>query len=101
MLAQEHVAECIKRVRNDYCKGRLRDTLNAFFPRPAGPRALYMRVVEPIDIGRWLREQSDSSATALVAQMRSSMQQELDSLLEGLHQREPYWTLPNPLISRA
>lgn len=101
LLAQEHVAECIKRVRNDYCKGRLRDTLNAFFPRPAGPRALYMRVVEPIDIGHWLREQSDRSATALVAQMRSSMQRELDALLEGLHQREPYWTLPNPLISRA
>ena len=35
---QEGLAEHIKRIRNDYCKGTLRDTLNRFVPQPAGPR---------------------------------------------------------------
>ena len=101
LLSQEQVAECVKRVRSDYCRHGLRDRLHGFFPRPVGPRALHLRVVEPIDVGQWRMMQGDPAAAALADHMRSSMQRELDALLDGLHQRQPYWTLPNPLISRA
>ena len=47
-VTQEELAEHLKRIRNDYCKGTLRDTLNRFVPRPAGPRTAIIRVPEPI-----------------------------------------------------
>ena len=37
-VTQEELAEHLKRIRNDYCEGSLRDTLNRFVPQPAGPR---------------------------------------------------------------
>ena len=49
-VTQEEFAEHIKRIRNDYCKGTMRDTLNRFVPRPAGPRTAIVRVPEPIAV---------------------------------------------------
>ena len=37
-ITQEGIAEHLKRIRNDYCEGSLRDTFNRFVPQPAGPR---------------------------------------------------------------
>ncbi len=49
-MTQEQVAECIKRIRYDYCAGTLRDTFNKFVPRPAGARIAHIRVPEPIAV---------------------------------------------------
>lgn len=97
LLAQEHIAECVKRIRQDYCRGTLRDTLNAYCPRPPGPRSLQLRVPEAIDVGRWLSEHPGADAQALTQHLRQLMQRDLDLLLQQLHQTRPYWTLPNPL----
>ena len=40
----------MKRIRNDYCDGSLRDTLNRFVPQPAGPRRAHIRVPEPLGL---------------------------------------------------
>ena len=47
-VTQEELAEHIKRIRNDHCKGTMRDTLNRFVPRPVGPRTAIIRVPEPL-----------------------------------------------------
>ncbi len=82
-LTQEHVAECIKRLRCDYCEGSLRDSMDKFVPRPAGARIAHIRVPEPLDIGRTLgrrQELSESEVEALVGELRRRMQAALDRL---------------------
>ncbi len=54
-VTQEGLAEHIKRIRNDYCKGSLRDTLNRFVPQPAGPRTAHIRVPEALDVALFRR----------------------------------------------
>ena len=49
-MTQEQAAEHLKRIRNDYCAGTVRDTLNRFVPQPAGPRRVIIRVAEPIAV---------------------------------------------------
>ena len=49
-ITQEGIAEHLKRIRNDYCEGSLRDTLNRFVPQPAGPRRAIIRVPEPLGL---------------------------------------------------
>jgi hypothetical protein len=82
-LTQEHVAECIKRLRNDYCEGTLRDTASRFVPRPVAPRTAYVRVPEPINISALLRgrpnlEQAETDA--VVADLRARMQSSIDAI---------------------
>ena len=72
-VTQEELAEHIKRIRNDYCKGTMRDTLNRFVPRPAGPRTAIIRVPEPIA----MHEFEGSVDEALVL-LRRRMQEALD-----------------------
>ncbi|MDF0604510.1 hypothetical protein HZU77_002445 [Neisseriaceae bacterium TC5R-5] len=92
-LAQEHIAECVKRIRQDYCHGSWRDTVNAYCPRPVGPREVHLRVPEAIR----LNSEEPADPQALTRQLRRSMQAELDQLLLELHAKQPYWTLHNPL----
>jgi hypothetical protein len=47
-ISQENIAEHLKRIRNDYCKGSWRDAANRFVPQPVGPRRAHIRVPEPI-----------------------------------------------------
>ncbi|WP_293760413.1 hypothetical protein [uncultured Aquitalea sp.] len=101
LIALEHIAESVKRVRQDYCKGRLRDTLNAFIPRPAAARDLYLRVPAPVDIGQWLAEGHAAEPAGLAEHLRGLMQAELDALLSRLHAEQPYWRLSNPLYSQT
>lgn len=80
---QEHIAECIKRLRYDYCSGSLRDTLNRFVPRPAGSRVAHIRVPEPIDISRHVDDGGEIAPQAvagLVDDLRMRMQGALDAV---------------------
>ena len=41
-ISQEEIAEHLKRIRNDYCAGTLRDSFNKFVPQPVGPRRVHI-----------------------------------------------------------
>lgn len=80
---QEHMAECIKRIRSDYLNGTVRDTVNRYLPRPAGSRVAHIRVPEPIDVTRLMdgRDALTPKETAdVVAEVRQRMQACLDRL---------------------
>lgn len=82
-LTQEQIAECIKRVRTDYCEGTLRDTASRFVPRPVAPRTAYVRVPEPINVsallkGRATLDRAEIDATA--AELRVRLQAAIDAI---------------------
>ena len=90
-ITQEGLAEHLKRIRNDYCEGSLRDTLNRFVPQPAGPRRAIIRVPEPLG----LHEFTGSEDEALDL-LRSRMQAALDAINAGLAADGARRTYPNP-----
>ena len=90
-ITQEGLAEHIKRIRNDYCKGTLRDTLNRFVPQPAGPRTAYIRVPEALDIASF-----DGTAEDMMAEVRTRMQAALDTINRGLRADGRFREYPNP-----
>lgn len=72
-MTQENIAEHLKRIRNDHCKGTLRDTMSSFVPRPVAPRVAHVRVAEPIALHRW-----EGSTGEAVAELRRRLQTALD-----------------------
>lgn len=74
-VTQEELAEHLKRIRNDYCRGTLRDTLNAFVPQPAGPRRAIIRMATPLAI-----HELSGSAEDAVRLLRTRMQDQLDAI---------------------
>jgi hypothetical protein len=74
-VTQEKLAEHIKRIRNDHCKGTLRDTVNRYVPRPAGPRTAIIRVPEAIA----MHEFEGAVEDALVL-LRGRMQEAIDDI---------------------
>ena len=92
-MTQEELAEHIKRIRNDYCKGTMRDTLNRFVPRPVGPRTAIIRVPEPLA----MHEFRGSVEEALVL-TRQRMQDALDRINEGLRAGGRLRTYPNSVL---
>jgi hypothetical protein len=93
-ITQEGLAEHIKRIRNDYCKGTLRDTLNRFVPQPAGPRTAYIRVPEALDVASF-----DGTAESMMAEIRLRMQAALDTINRGLRAEGRFRDYPNPFHS--
>ena len=73
-VTQEGLAEHIKRIRNDYCKGSLRDTLNRFVPQPAGPRTAHIRVPEALGVASFdgTAEERDWLKSAPACRQRST-----------------------------
>lgn len=90
-VSQEELAEHIKRIRNDHCKGTMRDTLNRFIPQPAGPRTAHIRVPEPLAMHSF-----EGSVEDAVAELRSRMQGALDAINERLKTQDNLKTYPNP-----
>jgi hypothetical protein len=72
-VTQEELAEHLKRIRNDYCAGSLRDTLNRLVPQPAGPRRAHIRVPEPIALHDFFGSPEDA-----LELLRGRMQAALD-----------------------
>ncbi len=95
-LTQEQVAENIKRLRNDYCFGSLRDSVNRFVPRPAGSRVAYVRVPAPLEITRAL---DDEEQARLVTELRARMQTALNQINEELHARGAFVEYRNPFAA--
>ena len=90
-ITQEGIAEHLKRIRNDYCNGSRRDTLNRFVPQPAGPRRAYIRVPEALGLHEF--KGSEDEALAL---LRSRMQATLDALNAEIEREQPFRRYPNP-----
>lgn len=90
-VTQEELAEHIKRIRNDYCKGTMRDTLNRYVPRPAGPRTAIIRVPEPLAVQGF-----DGTVEEALALLRTRLQEALDGINEMLSGDGRLRTYPNP-----
>ena len=78
--SQENIAECIKRLRNDYLKKGWRNALHHFVPRPVAGRIAHIRACEPIDVQAWLQQHPDASADSIMQEVRQRMQNALDEL---------------------
>ena len=81
----------MKRIRNDYCVGSLRDTLNRFVPQPAGPRRAIIRVPEPLGLHDFAGTEDDA-----LALLRARMQAALDAINARLAGDRARRTYPNP-----
>jgi hypothetical protein len=93
-VTQEELAEHIKRIRNDYCKGTLRDTVNRYVPRPAGPRTAIIRVPEPIAVHGFEGEVEEA-----LELLRQRMQEAIDGINWSLRAGGRLRTYPNPFLT--
>ncbi|WP_421913111.1 hypothetical protein [Mesorhizobium sp.] len=91
LTTQEEMAEHLKRIRNDYCKGTLRDTLNHFAPQPAGPRCAHIRVPEPLGLHAY-----DGSIDDAVVELRRRMQEAVTAMVSELEAAGGFISYPNP-----
>jgi hypothetical protein len=92
-LTQEHLAETIKRLRQVYCRGTLRDELNAIAPLAAGPRVAHVRVAPALNINAYWMKTVDASPDkvarvkqAILDDLASSMETTLEGLTQELGQ---------------
>ncbi|MGB8818511.1 MAG: hypothetical protein WCC66_11380 [Rhizobiaceae bacterium] len=73
-ITAEQVAEHIKRLRNDWCKGSWRDTANKFIPQPVARRHAHIRVLEPVEVS------GGEDPAHVMGQVRHAMQSALDEI---------------------
>lgn len=94
-LRPEHVAESLKRIKEQLFVGRLTDFLRLMMPSAVGLRRVQVTVPEPI----WVS--ADRDPRALMEEVHATMQRELDKLDEVLdaHALPVRW--PNPLRPQA
>ncbi len=92
-ISQEEVAEHIKRVRNDWCKGSFKDALNQYLPQPAARRTAHLRILDPIEV-----QQSDD-AKAVMANVRTALQAALDAINVQIAQNAARKVWDNPFLS--
>ena len=77
-ITQEEVAEHLKRLRNDWCKGTWRDAANQFIPQPVARRHAHVRILEPVEVN------GDEDPAHLMGLVRNAMQTALDEINAGL-----------------
>jgi hypothetical protein len=94
-IAQEEIAEHLKRIRNDYCKGTPRDTINRFVPQPAGPRCAHIRAPEPLGLHAF----RDSIDDAL-AELHRRMQDTITAIIAEVEAGGGFIFYPNPFYHR-
>ncbi|AZN99771.1 hypothetical protein EJ066_23050 [Mesorhizobium sp. M9A.F.Ca.ET.002.03.1.2] len=94
-ITQEEIAEHLKRIRNDYCKGKLRDTINRFVPQPAGPRRAHIRVPEPLGLHTCRGSIEDA-----LAQLRHRMQDTITAIVADVEAGGGFIFYPNPFYHR-
>ena len=96
---QEHIAECLKRLRCDHLAwGGMGNKIHRFVPRPVGGRNAQIRVAEPLHTRTLLAEQPELDAAALTALLQQQMQQTLDQLNAGLNSARPPQEYTNPFV---
>ncbi|MER9137786.1 hypothetical protein NKI20_16040 [Mesorhizobium sp. M0830] len=90
-ITQEEIAEHLKRIRNDYCRNGLRDTMNRFVPQPAGPRCAHIRVPEALGLHAYAGSIDDA-----VAELHRRMQEAVTSTVTELAAKGSFIFYPNP-----
>jgi len=90
-ITQEEIAEHLKRIRNDYCKGSLYDTINRFVPQPAGPRCAHIRVPEPLGLHAFR-----GSVDEACIELRRRMQETVIRTVAELEAGGGFIFYPNP-----
>jgi hypothetical protein len=94
-ITQEEIAEHLKRIRNDYCRGGLRDTINRFIPQPAGPRCGHIRVPDPLGLHEYKGSIDDA-----VAELHRRMQETVTSTMAEVEAGRGFIFYPNPFYHR-
>ncbi len=89
-VTQEELAEHIKRIRRDYCKGSLKDTLNTFVPQAAGPRTAHIRIPEPFAL------HGKNGKRVKLEDLRAAMQKTLDEINDEVEARGGFIKFDNP-----
>lgn len=77
-ITQEQVAEHLKRLRNDWCKGTWRDAANQFVPQPVARRHAHVRILAPVEV------KGSEDPAHLMGLVRHAMQTALDEINAGL-----------------
>lgn len=96
---QEHIAECLKRLRCDHLAwGSLGNKIHRFVPRPVGGRHAHIRIAEALDVRALLIAQPDMDAALLTALLQQQMQQTLDQLNTELNNAQPPQDYANPFL---
>ncbi len=91
-VTQEELADHIKRIRRDYCKGTLKDTLNAFVPQAAGQRTAHIRVPEPFAL------HGNGGVEVDLEALRARMQDTLDEMNGEIEARGGFMRFDNPFL---
>ena len=99
-LAQEEIAESLKRLRAGLVRGGLRNALHNALPTPHGPRIAHLRVPDPIPVDA-ARASAHGSVRndyrdELLARTRDAMQRQLDALGHALAPETDRFRHPNP-----
>lgn len=93
-ITAEQVAEHLKRLRNDWCKGSFRDTMNKFVPQPVARRHAHIRILEPVEVT------GGEDPAHVMGLVRHAMQTTLDEINAGLEKAGRLgWQ--NPFYRRA
>lgn len=94
VITQEETAAHLKRLRNDWCKGSIRDSINAFLPQPAGQRTAHIRFPEPVEVT------PSGDSRQIMESIRQTMQSCLDSMNTELTKGSAIAPENNPFLSR-
>jgi hypothetical protein len=103
LLAQERMAETLKRVRTALVTRGAANALHNVLPVAVAPRVVHVRVPEPLDV-----RAAEASAPApeaaraeLLERLHGRMQATLDELNRGIEPAIERWRRPNPLHAPA
>jgi hypothetical protein len=103
-LAQERVAEVLKRTRSSLLTRGFGNVLHNTVPVAAGPRVVHVRVPEPIAVDPvWSADAPEAGVparAALLAEHRARLQRALDTMRQELAPERERFALPNPLHER-
>ncbi len=92
-ITQEEVAEHLKRIRNDWCFGTLRDVMNAYLPQPVARRVAHIRILPPFEVT------GAETAADLMGSVRESLQVALDKVNSQISKDNNRSIWPNPFHS--
>ena len=95
VITQEEVAEHLKRLRNDWCVGTLRDVMNAYLPQPVARRVAHIRILPPIEVT------GSETAADLMNTVRASLQAALDTVNQEIGRTSAATSWPNPFYTAA
>lgn len=102
-LAQEEIAESLKRLRVWLLTRTFGDRVHNAVPAAVAPRTAHVRVPEPLAVTVETGDAAanESAAEVLLVALRARMQQALDALHAELAPRVDPFRRPNPLATRA